>query len=121
MKALIIIAHGSRREESNQEIKNLSDKVKELVKTEFKLIEYAFLEMAKPTLMDSIDSVISENISEITIFPYFLNSGVHLQTDIPAILKNAKIKYPNCVFHLCRPVGAYRKMAEIILDQLKTE
>ena len=35
MKALVIIAHGSRREESNHEIEYLTNEVRDLVKNEF--------------------------------------------------------------------------------------
>ena len=35
MKALIILAHGSRRKESNLEVKNLSNQIKELTKKEY--------------------------------------------------------------------------------------
>ena len=85
MKALIILAHGSRKQESNQEIENLTNDVRALVKREFDIVDYAFLEIAEPSLTNSIEKVVSKNISEITIFPYFLNSGVHIKNDIPDI------------------------------------
>ena len=57
MKALIILAHGSRRQESNQEIKNLTSDVRTLIKKEFDIVDYAFLEIAKPSLINSIKNV----------------------------------------------------------------
>jgi len=121
MKALIILAHGSRRKESNQEIENLTNNVRALVKNEFKLVSFAFLEIAEPSLINSIESLLSKDISEITIFPYFLNSGVHIKSDIPDIVKNARAKHPNCQFKLSPPIGAYKGMSELILKQLKSE
>ena len=121
MKALIILAHGSRRQESNQEIKNLTNDVRTLIKKEFDIVDYAFLEIAKPSLINSIKNVVSKNISEITIFPYFLNSGVHIKNDIPNIVKNARLKHPGCKFIIPPPIGAYKEMAKIILKQLKSE
>ena len=76
MKALIILAHGSRRDESNLEISDLTNKVKMLESEKFDFVEYAFLEMATPSLMDSIENLIDNNVSEIIVFPFFLNSGV---------------------------------------------
>ena len=56
MKALVIIAHGSRREESNYEIARLTNEVRDLVNNEFEIVEYSFLEMAKPLLIDVIEN-----------------------------------------------------------------
>ena len=121
MKALIILAHGSRKQESNQEIENLTNDVRVLVKREFDIVDYAFLEIAEPSLTNSIEKVVSKNISEITIFPYFLNSGVHIKNDIPNIVKNAHSKHPGCKFIILPPIGAYKEMPKIILKQLKSE
>ena len=121
MKALIILAHGSHKQESNQEIENLTNDVRALIKKEFDIVDYAFLEIAKPSLINSIENVVSKNISEITIFPYFLNSGVHIKNDIPNIVKNARSKHPECKFIILRPIGAYKEMPKIILKQLKDD
>ncbi len=121
MKALIILAHGSRRKESNEEVKNLTIHIETLIQKEFEIVGHAFLEAAKPSLANSIENMVSNNASEITIFPYFLNSGVHIKDDIPDIVKQARIKYPKCKFKLSSPIGAYKKMPEIILKQLKSE
>ena len=62
MKALVIIAHGSRRDESNNEIEYLTNEVRELVKNEFEIVEYSFLEMAKPLLIDAIECYFQRSI-----------------------------------------------------------
>ena len=129
MQALIILAPGSRKQESNQEIEILTNDVRALIKRhferdirlQFSIVDYAFLEIAEPSLTNSIEKVVSKNISEITIFPYFLNSGVHIKNDIPNIVKNAHSKHPGCKFIILPPIGAYKEMPKIILKQLKSE
>ena len=59
-----------------------------------------------------------KNASKITIFPYFLNSGVHIKSDIPVIVEKAKVKYDNCTFKLTLPIGAYKGMAKLISEQI---
>ena len=129
MQALIILAHGSRKQESNQEIEILTNDVRALIKKhfdrdirlQFSIVDYAFLEIAEPSLTNSIEKLVSKNISEITIFPYFLNSGVHIKNDIPDIVKNARSKHSGCKFITLPPIGAYKEMPKIILEQLKSE
>ena len=104
MKALIILAHGSRRKESNLEVQNLSNQVKKLTRKEFEIVDCAFLEVTKPSLIDLVEKIISKNVSEITVFPYFLNSGVHITTDIPNIIENARAK-PVSYTHLTLPTN----------------
>ena len=120
MKALIILAHGSRRKESNLEVQKLSNQVKKLTRKEFEIVDCAFLEVTKPSLIDLVEKIISKNVSEITVFPYFLNSGVHITTDIPNIIENARAKHPSCKFILCPPIGAYKNMPELVIKQLKS-
>ncbi len=117
MNALIILAHGSRRQESNLEIKTLTEKVKKIVGDEYELIEYAYLELAEPSLLQSIDTTINNGASNITILPYFLNSGTHVKRDIPAMVQTAEEKYLNCKFKISTCVGMSEDMPELILQQ----
>ncbi len=117
MNTLIILAHGSRRQESNLEIKTLTEKVKQIAGDEYELIEYAYLELAEPSLLQSIDATINSGASSITILPYFLNSGNHVKRDIPVIVQTAKEKHLNCKFKVSNCVGMSKDMPELILQQ----
>ena len=46
--ALIIVAHGSRKASSNEEVKALGEKVKSLQDKRYALVMTAFLEFANP-------------------------------------------------------------------------
>lgn len=120
MKALIILAHGSRRQESNQEIKDLATEVKKISGQEYDLIEYAYLEVVEPTLLQSIDAVINKGVSDITVLPYFLNSGNHVIRDIPAMVDTATEKYPDCHFKISTCIGKTENMPALILEQART-
>ena len=117
MNTLIILAHGSRREESNLEIKELATKVKYLAGSNYDLIEYAYLEVIAPSLPESIDNCIGKGATNITVFPYFLNSGNHVKRDIPEMVNNAEEKYPDCSFRTSACIGMVDDMPELILKQ----
>jgi len=119
MNALIILAHGSRREESNIEIKNLANKVKELAGSEYNIIDYAYLEIAKPSLLNCIDNLIKEGTKNINVLPYFLNSGIHVTKDIPKIIETASIKYPDCHFKVSNCIGLTEEMPATILNHAR--
>jgi sirohydrochlorin ferrochelatase len=117
MKTLIILAHGSRREESNQEIRELAKKVKALAGSNYDLLDYAYLEVVAPSLPEAIDSCIDKGASNITVFPYFLNSGNHVKRDIPEMVEAAKEKYPGCSFKISACIGMIDEMPDLILRQ----
>ena len=119
MKSLIILAHGSRREESNLEIKTLTEKVKEIAGTEYDFIEYAYLELVEPDLPGCINNTISNGATIITVLPYFLNSGNHVKRDIPAMIQTAKADYPDCKFKVSSCIGMSDVLPKLILEQAK--
>ncbi len=119
MNTLIILAHGSRRQESNQEIVTLVEKVKSISNNEYDMIEHAYLEIVEPNLPQCIDQAIKNGAKNITVFPYFLNSGNHVKRDIPAIIENAVTKYPDCNFNISAFIGMHKDIPQLVLQQSK--
>lgn len=118
--ALIILAHGSRRKESNSEVAALTKKVERLSADKYDAVACAFLELAEPALPKVIDSCVAEGMARITVLPYFLNSGNHVTEDIPAIIKAARDRHPGCDFTVTRCIGMDANMPELILKQART-
>ncbi len=117
MNTLIILAHGSRRAESNQEIRELAIKVKALAASNYDLIEYAYLEVVSPSLPEAIENCMNKGALNITVFPYFLNSGNHVKRDIPNMVETAKEKHPDCSFKISACIGMIDDMPNLILQQ----
>lgn len=119
MHGLIIIAHGSRREESNQEVIALSQKVSQISQSQYTQVAHAFLEVASPDLNTAIDQLVQQSIKHITVFPYFLNSGNHIARDIPNLIKTAQATYPNIEISMSPFIGELPNMPELIMQQLQ--
>ena len=54
---LLIIAHGSRREASNDEVRRLADRVRALCAPGIADVEVAFLELAEPSIAEGWPAV----------------------------------------------------------------
>jgi sirohydrochlorin ferrochelatase len=119
MKGLILIAHGSKKELSNNEFLSLVDNVrsKDIV---FDLIDAAFLEFAKPDIKDLVEVFISKNINDVYFYPYFLNSGKHVTIDLPNIINSLKLKYSNINFKLLPHFGLSSNITDIIINDLSS-
>ncbi|WP_428024449.1 sirohydrochlorin chelatase [Arcobacter sp.] len=118
MKALILIAHGSKKEKSNQEFRDLVEKVIDLNSHKYKKIEPAFLEFVEPSIEEIVEKLVSQNINSITFYPYFLNSGKHVSTDIPNIVNSLKNRYKDVEFKIVPHFGLSDKIASIISEEI---
>ncbi|PKG37159.1 sirohydrochlorin chelatase [Psychromonas sp. Urea-02u-13] len=119
MKALLLIAHGSRREQSNQEVFTLVEQLKATHLAGYELYQAGFLEIAQPSILDAIESSVNEGASSVVLLPYFLNSGNHVVQDIPNIINQAKLKHPNLAIHVTEHVGASDLMLDLIVGLAK--
>lgn len=116
--ALIVVAHGSRRQSSNKEVEALTQKVKPLVVPKYSMVKTAFLELATPSIEESIVMCMDEGATHIVIFPYFLAYGNHVSHDIPTIVASMKQKYPHVTFTLKEHLGAAIDMPLLISNIL---
>ena len=108
MKALVIIAHGSRNLGSNQEIENLIVELNSTNST-FDLTAHAFLELTQPDIPFALESVISQGARHVFVLPYFLARGNHVESDIPKLIDEAAKTHPDVVARLKEYAEAMRK------------
>lgn len=118
MQALIFLAHGSRRQQSNDEVINLTDRIRPLISAKYDSVSAAFLEIATPSLSEMIDHLIERDAEIIAIYPYFVNSGNHVEQDIPRIIEGFKSAHPNRRFVLMQHFGKSKEIANMIANQV---
>ena len=118
MKALLIIAHGSRRKESNDEVRRLAARIAENSGPAFDLVASAFLEISSPQVDSAVADLVEEGATEIKVFPYFLAAGTHVVNDIPEQIKAEKRNYPNVDFEILPHLGALQGISTLILNQI---
>jgi len=118
MKYLLIVAHGSRRMASNDEVRQVSQCF-DLQKHNFDAVGTAFLELDDPSIPQGLIDAIKLGATEIVVLPYFLSAGRHVSEDIPAEVAGVQKNYPNVIIKIAPYLGASDKMPEILLAQAK--
>ena len=116
MKAILLISHGSRSVNTKKEVVELIVKLKVAKVADF--IEYAFLELEEPSIPDGIDLCVRNGAKDIKILLNFLNSGRHVDQDIPRIILDARTKYPDVNIKITKPVGQHPGIVNLFLDLL---
>lgn len=113
MKAILLVAHGSRRQHSNDEVRHLAGKLNQRCSNEFPIILPAFLELAEPLIPDGLQQCIDKGASSITVLPYFLNTGRHVAEDIPGIVSEFMQQSPVDI-QIASHLGASDMMLELL-------
>ena len=116
MKSLLIVAHGSRRQQSNEEVRTLAERISGLRNSEFDEVSAAFLELAKPSIPDGLEASIKRGATEVIVFPYFLAAGRHVVDDIPAEIAPIVARYPDANVTIAPHLGLAASLPEIIIS-----
>ena len=118
MRALLLVAHGSRRQSSNDEVRELASKVRG-AGAPFDIVEHAFMEMAEPGITAGLDKLINAGATEIVVLPYLLAAGRHVASDIPAEEESLARRHPRVHITLAPHLGAAGGMQEWICAHLR--
>lgn len=87
---LVIIAHGSRSMVWNAAIETFTESAREINKKNgafFSDVSCSYLEHAIPSIPDALQEL-SQSSNSIVAVPFFLAPGVHVQKDVPALIKS---------------------------------
>ena len=115
---LIIVAHGSRREQSNQEVRDLADKIEQISGHIYRSVSAGFLELAEPSIPDALLQKINDGAQSIDVFPYFLSAGRHVTVDVPNEIEKVSAIHHNVSITLKPYLGDNQDLPHIILAQL---
>jgi sirohydrochlorin ferrochelatase len=115
MKALLIVAHGSRKPDANAEIAALAASIAKIADSRFDLVRCAFLQLTDPLIPEVIASLAADGVDEIVVFPFFIAAGSHVKSDIPNLVAEARGHHPRITFRVAPHLGACEGIARFIL------
>lgn len=116
MKSLLLVAHGSRRSESNEEIRVLAGKLAIRAAADFLVVLPAYLELAEPSVPDGIEQCIAQGATSVSVVPYFLARGVHVANDIPKLVAIKQAQYPELDIHITDYLGTSDAIVDVLLE-----
>jgi sirohydrochlorin ferrochelatase len=114
--ALLLIAHGSRHAEANDDLRHMAQ---ELRKRDRSIVEAAFLELAAPAIEEAAESCVRQGAGQVVLVPYFLSAGVHVQRDLTAAREKLSARFPAVRFVLAEPLGRHPLLLEIIAERVE--
>lgn len=115
--ALLLIAHGSRVEGANEDLRQLAQRL--LASSRYSIVEPCYLELADPDIDAGADICMQQGASRIIMLPYFLSAGTHVHRDLEAAQHRLLRANPGVEFLLANPIGQHPMMIEILLDRVR--
>ena len=119
-RAVVILGHGSRSEGADDSIRQAENRVRK--SGNYDVVVHAFLQYATPSFRDVLEECLRQQVAKVVVVPFFMQSGAHVSTDIPELVKTVKTKYPQLDIIVTDYVGGHPFMADIVFDLIrKTE
>ena len=114
--AVLLVAHGSRREEANADLVRLAEMLRE--RGEYAVVEPSYLEIAEPTIPRGAANCVAAGATRVLMLPFFLSAGSHVVDDLERHRRELAAAHPGVEFRLCPPLGLHPLMLDIIHDRL---
>lgn len=115
MLGLLVVDHGSRRPEANEQLLDMVARVARL--TPGTPIASAHLDICAPTIGDGIALLLGRGVDEIAVLLYFLSDGRHVREDVPALVRAALATRPDVRVRLGGALGPDDALARLMLGR----
>lgn len=112
--ALVLFAHGSSVESANEAVREIA---RQMAAASGWLVEAAFLDGGNPNFPSSIAGLTRAGVERVVVVPYFLTTGLHLQRDLPKLIREAMLAHPTLKVEVTPPLDGHPAMVGILLDR----
>ena len=110
-----MFAHGSRVESANEAVRTVAA---DLARAGgFSHVEAAFLELGKPDLEGAAARLVAAGVDSITVIPYFLTLGLHMERDLPPLIQKISNTYSGLPIATTPPLDGHPALVEALLDR----
>lgn len=112
MRALLLIAHGSRRAEANADLEHVAAELRQ--RGRFDIVQPSYLELAEPDIPTGGAMCVAAGATDVVLLPYFLSAGVHARDDMAEARAAMAAAFPAVRFTLAEPLGRHPMILDIV-------
>jgi precorrin-8X/cobalt-precorrin-8 methylmutase len=118
-ESIVLLGHGSPKKDAN----NL-ERVGKMLHSMFHVgcsedcVKVAYLQFAEPGIPETIKNCVEQGAKKIILHPFFLSAGMHVTKDIPGMIEEARVRYPDVKFIYTEPLGIHEKLAHIVMERI---
>jgi len=79
----------------------------------------AFFALVRPNLHDQVAELASRGVQRIVVLPYFLFQGQHVSVDIPNILAQCRVWFPQVTVELMATLENDPAVETVVVERLR--
>ncbi len=115
--AILLVDHGSRASEANRNLEAIAILLARRAPNS--IVRAAHMELAPPTLSEALRDCVGAGAERVIVHPYFIAPGRHSREDIPRMLREAALVYPDLEIRVTEPLGIHEKLVDVILERVE--
>lgn len=115
-RAVLLVDHGSRRDQANA----LIDEVAALVKHRLgagSIVEPAHMEIAEPTIAQGFARCVEQGATMVVVHPFMLTPGRHVVEDLPRLIAQAAEAHDGVAFTMAAPLGSHAGIIDAVIER----
>lgn len=112
-EAVLLVGHGSRREESNEQVRRLAASLEGRLEIP---VDAAFLELAEPAIDEAI-ATLAPTVSTVTVVQLSLFAASHVKNDVPLAIQRARGEHPGLTLNNGAHLGIHPSIVELLDDR----
>jgi sirohydrochlorin cobaltochelatase len=114
--ALLVLVHGSPSAASNNDMFKVVQLARE--NGPYPIVQVGFMECNEPDIPTAVEECCDRGARSVIAVPYFLHTGKHVAGDLPALLDEARARYPQIEFVMGDYVGHDPLLAEALAQRV---
>lgn len=112
MRAVLLLAHGSRDPAWKAPFERLRDKI--ATRAPATPVENAYLEHTAPDVIEASNRLVARGATAIEVIPLFLGPGGHVRSDLPRLAAEIRAAHPAVDVSVVAPIGE----ADSVIDAI---
>ncbi len=113
---VVIFGHGSSVASANDAVRRVAAEA--AAAGGFELYETAFLDV-RPLLRDAAGALVARGAERVLVIPYFLTLGIHLQRDLPAMVRALETEFPGLRVQVTPPLDGHPALSQIVVERAR--
>lgn len=112
-ESVLLVGHGSRRERSNEQVRELAGELEERLDVP---VDAGFLELAEPSIPDAIAGL-APSAAHVTVVQLSLFAASHVKNDVPLAVQQAWAEHENTTIHTGSHLGIHPAIIDLLDDR----
>ncbi|MFB6068878.1 MAG: CbiX/SirB N-terminal domain-containing protein, partial [Halobacterium sp.] len=113
--AVLLVGHGSRREKSNEQVRDLAAKLEAELGVP---VDAAYLELADPPIPEAIDAL-APSCRTLTVVPLSLFGASHVKSDVPLAVQTARTRHDDLTVHYGSHLGVHPSLVDLLDERVR--